>query len=270
MDRPTPTPEVLADAAFGPNPGRWPLPTANDTTGRWLRAVAAGGQGRYAGARADLAEVLRDDPSSPVAARALCTLASFQRQQGWHRRAAGLDGQAFARACGDVESGVDALAGLAADSLGVGRLAAAAALLARAEDLHRRSDAPPPRLAIRLAWVTAELAMAAGDGPEALRHAGRAVELADQALPALRRHRIKSDVVLAAALCCSGDIPAARRTAERALADTAEHRLAPLRWAVSCLLADIGSAVHSPAEILVIRAGSADFVTRHGGSWSSG
>lgn len=269
MDRPTPA-LTLADAAFGSDPGHWPLPGAPDTAGLWLRAVAAGGQGRYAGARADLAEVLRREPSSQTAALALSTLASFLRQQGWHRLAAGSDGQAFARSAGNVESGVDALAGLAADALGVGRLSAAAALLARAEDLHRRADAPPPRLAIRLAWVAAELAMAAGRGPAAIGHAEHSVELADRALPALRRHRIKSDVVLAAALCCSGDLAGSRRLADRALADTGQHRLIPLRWAVCRLLEGIGSATHDPAAIHSMRSESAAFVTRHGGSWSSG
>ena len=37
------------------DPGRWPLPDAVSPTELWLRAVAAGGQGRYASARADLA-----------------------------------------------------------------------------------------------------------------------------------------------------------------------------------------------------------------------
>lgn len=44
----------LLDAAFGGRPDRWPLPPPADAHDRWLRAVAAGGQGRYAVALADL------------------------------------------------------------------------------------------------------------------------------------------------------------------------------------------------------------------------
>ena len=60
---------------------------------------------------------------------------------------------------GDSEAAVDALAGLAADALGVGRLAAAAVLLDRAAERHDRAEAPPQRQAIRLAWVGAPLAL---------------------------------------------------------------------------------------------------------------
>ena len=239
---------VLAAAAFGDDPGRWPLPAARRVPDQWCRAVAAGGQGRYATARAGLVEVLR--------------------QLGWHSRAAGLDGLAWARAGRDPEAGVDALAGLAADALGTGRLDASSALLERARDLHHRAVAPPPRLAIRLAWVGAELAMAAGDGEAACEEAGRAVRLARDAAPMLRRHRVKSDIVLAAALCCAGDLVASRRAADAALKDTGDCGLVPLRWAVASLLAGIGSAQHEPAVIAEVRDRSAAFVTRHGGRWS--
>ena len=60
----------------------------------------------------------------------------------------------------------------------------------------------PPRLPVRLAWVSAELAMATGDGATAVGHAERAIELA-AALGSVR-HAVKSDVVLAAALCSAG------------------------------------------------------------------
>lgn len=259
---------TLADAAFGHNPGRWPLPAAGSAAELWLRAVAAGGQGRYASARADLAALARLRPAGRLGSLAASTAGSFLRQQGWHGQAHDWDGRAWARAGDDAESGVDALIGLAADALGVARLAAAAALLRRAVDLLGRAQAPPARLAIRLAWVHAELAMAAGAGAEAVGHARRGVDLAEQALPALRRHRVKSDVVLAAALCCAGDIALSRTVAESALADTREHGLVPLTWALGCLLADIGGGSYSDSEIADIRDRSAAFITRHGGRWS--
>ena len=262
------TTSTLADAAFGADPGRWPLPQAGSPEELWLRAVAAGGQGRYGSARADLGHLLRCG-SGRLPALAWATLGSFLRQQGWHEQAARGDGRAFAHAAGDVEAGVDALAGLAADSLGVGRLAGSAALLERAQRLHDRADAPPPRLAIRLAWVSAELAMAAGEGESAVRHARRAVDLVCLSAPALRRHAVKSQVVLAAALCSAGDRDGSRVVADAALAQAGEAGLVPLRWAVACLLADIGSDRLSPAEVDLARAADAAFVTRHGGRWNS-
>lgn len=256
---------TVAVAAFGEQPGRWPLPEARSPRELWLRAVAAGGQGRYAAARADLSRLFQ--PGSPGALRSLglSTHASFLRQLGWHWRAHDWDGRAWAAANGDAEAGTDALIGLAADALGVGRLAASAALLRRAERCAHEID--EPRLEIRLAWVGAELAMAAGDGDTATRYARSGVELAQAALPALRRHRVKSDVVLAAALCTAGDLSGSRTVADAALADTETYGLVPLRWALACLLSEIGSATRSAADIAHIRDRSAQFVTRHGGHW---
>ncbi|MCV7083117.1 hypothetical protein [Mycolicibacterium insubricum] len=50
--------EVLRRAAFGDLPSYWPLPGADGPGQSWLRAVAAGGQGHYAAAHAEL-EALR-------------------------------------------------------------------------------------------------------------------------------------------------------------------------------------------------------------------
>lgn len=260
---------TTAAAAFGADPGRWPLPSATEPDLLWLRAVAAGGQGRYASARSDLARVIRHAPGDRVASLALSTQASFLRQLGWHQLARGWDGRAYACAGDDHEAGVDALIGLSADALGVGRLAASAVLLERASGRLATAESPPPRLAIRMAWVRAELAMAGGHGHDAVRHARDGVVLAESALPALRRHRVKSDVVLAAALCSAGDLAGARAVADAALADTDTHGLIPLRWALSCLLADIGSATLTPADIEAVRTRSSAFVVRHGGRWNS-
>jgi hypothetical protein len=161
----------------------------------------------------------------------------------------------------DLEAGADALIGLAADALGVGRFAASAAALRRAGELLTGSV--PPRLPVRLAWVSAELAMARGDGATAVRHAGRAVELAASFGSA--RHAVKSDVILAAALCSAGEIEASRRVADAALQDADRLGIIPLCWALACLLADIGSARHSAADVLRIRNECAATVRRRGG-----
>lgn len=255
----------LAAAAFGDQPGRWPLPSAASPHQRWLRAVAAGGQGRYGSARSDLATLLRAVSAGRLASLAGSAQASFLRQLGWHELAGGWDGRALALAGDDPEAAGDALTGLAADALGVGRLAAAATLLRRADPFV--ADAPH-RLAVRRAWVAAELAMAAGEGAVAVRNAEAAVELAaDQASV---RHRAKSEVVLAAALCSAGDVDRARAVGAAALQLTGRSGLVPLRWAVACLLvdlADTGGPTPPIAEWRDIRDECARLVRHRGGAW---
>ncbi|OHV03778.1 hypothetical protein [Mycobacterium talmoniae] len=255
---------TLRAAAFGSEPGTWPLPTATTGQQRWLRAVAAGGQGRYGSARADLAVLLRDRATGPLASLAHSTQASFLRQLGWHALARGWDGRALALAGDDPEAAADALTGLAADALGLRRFAAAATLLARSGEVL---GSAPPRLAVRQAWVAAELAMAAGDGAAALRHAEEAVELAHTTTADSARHLAKSDVVLAAALCCTGALDRARQVADAALDTTGRLGLVPLRWALACLLADIGSVAHPPPDVVGVRDACADLVRRRGGNW---
>jgi hypothetical protein len=257
---------VLAAAAFGDRPDVWPLPTATSPGQLWLRAVACGGQGRYGAAHADLAMLRRAGPGRLVSL-AHSAQGSFLRQLGWHTAARRWDGRALALAGADAEARADALIGLAADALGIGRFAAAASLLDRV-DAVLTAGAVPERLPVRREWVAAELAMVSGDGPTAVRHATAAAGLA-QAMhgPAPVRHRVKSDVVLAAALCSAGRVEAARGVAEAALDDTGRWGLIPLRWALSCVLIDIGSVTLSPSELCKIRDISAGQVRHAGGTW---
>lgn len=249
---------TLTAAAFGDAPGRWPLPAPATPRQRWLRAVAAGGQGRYAAATADLAALLREAPKGPLASLAHSTRASFLRQLGGHDLARGLDGRALALAGEDPEATADALVGLAADALGTGRFAASAALLARARQVPE--PAFPARLAVRRNWVTAELAMVTGDGATAVRHAEQALELTTDVMA---RHRVKSQVVLAGALCCAGKVDRARGVAETALQDTERLGLVPLRWALACMLIDIGRG----EELGSLRDEAAELVRYRGGQW---
>lgn len=253
----------LDDAAFGNNPGCWPLSSAATPRELWFRAVAAGGQGRYSCALADLDRIQRLAPHGTFASLSLSTRASFLRQLGWHDRARSLDGQALRLADGVATPSADALIGLAADALGVGRFAASARALQRASDLITASM--PPRLPVRLAWVSAELAMVSGDGMSAVAAAERAIELAT-ALASVR-HAVKSRVILAAARCSNGDLDASRREADEVLRQTGSFGLLPLRWAVACLLADIGSEEHSYAELAALREASAETVIQRGGVW---
>ena len=264
---------TLATAAFGNEPGTWPLPTASTPHQLWLRAVASGGQGRYGSAYGDLA-ALRRAPAAPrLVSLAHSTQGSLLRQLGWHTLARGWDGRALALAGTDPEARADALIGLAADALGVGRFAAAATLLARADAAlvpTELSDNAAERLAVRRRWVGAELAMATGDGATAVRHAEEGVERARAMAVASVRHQVKSDVVLAAALCSAGVAERARAVAQAALDATGRFGLTPLRWALACLLIDIASvtvSVQQLRELIEIRDICAGQVRRAGGTW---
>ncbi len=233
--------------------------------------LAPGGRAATAARATDLATLLRSAPADRLASLAHSTQASFLRQLGWHRLARGWDGRALALAGPDPEAAADALIGLAADALGIGRLAAAATLLSRAEPFV--AEAPQHRLSVRRAWVAAELAMAAGDGAAAVRNAELGVELAaatvDGSVSA--RHGAKSDVVLAAALCSAGAVDRARTVGAAALERTGRLGLVPLRWAVACLLVDImdtGSPTRPIVELCDIRDKCARQVEHWGGAWS--
>ncbi len=272
---------TLAAAAFGNEPGTWPLPTATTPDQLWLRAVAAGGQGHYGSAYSDLAVLRRGAAAGRLASLAHSTQGSFLRQLGWHALARSWDGRALALAGTDPEAGADALIGLAADALGVRRLAAAETLLARADavlDPAGWAAALPAqvrdRLAVRRRWVAAELAMAAGEGAVAVRRAEEGVQLARAMAPgpigASARHQVKSEVVLAAALCSAGATERARTVAQAALDATGQFGLTPLRWALACLLIDIGSTTLSAQQVrrlTEIRDICAGQVRRAGGTW---
>ena len=259
----------LAAAAFGDRPDSWPLPTATTPQQLWLRAVAAGGQGRYGSACRDLSEVRRERPAGRLVSLAHSTQASFLRQLGWHTLARGWDGRALALAGTDPEARSDALIGLAADALGVGRFAAATTLLARADSVTVPGPTAPDRLPVRRRWVAAELAMATGDGASAVRHAEEAVELAKAMAVPSARHQVKSQVVLAAALCSAGDTERSRAVGEAALQAAGRLRLLPLRWAAACLLIDIGSVSFAARKLQEIRDICAGQVRRAGGAWRS-
>ncbi|MEV6069710.1 hypothetical protein AB0L82_24450 [Nocardia sp. NPDC052001] len=188
---------LLADTAFGGTPARAAigLPAPADATESWLRAVALGGAGHYAAARAELRRA-RVSATDPVLRSLTHSLeGSLLRQLGWHARAAVADGRAAALvlsappAAGRAENPdtpariilesdiaraeavCDALTGLAADALGTARPELAARLLRRCRDrieslsgeLETRSRNPETlwRQRIRLHWVSAETALSA-------------------------------------------------------------------------------------------------------------
>jgi hypothetical protein len=175
---------------------------------RLLAAVLLGAKGRYAAAMTVLDE-LRRGPDRLVASLATSTLASHRRQLGGHAAARGLDGVALLMATTSAEvladaDGLDvpgaisdALLGLAADNLALGRIAAARRLAASAADVPCGW-----RGRVRAGWVGAEIELAAGRPEAAVPPAEAAAGLA-HGRGALR-HSIKSDLVLGASLAAAG------------------------------------------------------------------
>lgn len=140
----------------------------------------------------------------------------------------------FAAVPDRVDAICDALTGLAADAIGTGRLELAARLLRRVEDLaHGR-----PRALLRLHWVSAETALAAGRPDRARPHAETALALAE-AGPSLR-HRVKSALILAAVATASADLDTAAALAADVARGCAEHGLIPLGWACAMLRIGLG------------------------------
>ncbi|MEU2041287.1 hypothetical protein [Nocardia niwae] len=273
---------VLAEAAFGADPGRAAadLPSTSDALAGWYRAVVLGGQGRYAAARAELRRVCNHSSDPVLLSLAGSTEGSFLRQLGWHERAAAFDGRAAAlildaeaeteaAAGGSAENAggyrpsradaiCDALTGLAADALGTGRLALADRLLRRSSAAARQYGAGW-RPAIRLGWVSAETALAAEHFESAAEHAAEALELAERS-PSLR-HQVKSRLLVAAADVARGAPGTSGVSAEEVAEQCREYGLLPLRWACAMLRAGSGAerAAVEAAECAaaIVRAGGA-------------
>lgn len=238
---------ALRAAAFGsdPRPDPAALRGAGTPRERLLAAVVLGAQGRYAAAAA-LLEALRRQPDPLLASLAASTLGAHRRQLGGHRQARALDGEAFARAAAlhsepdpdgldAAGARADALLGLAADNLALGRLTAARRLAARAaaEDAGWRAT-------VRGGWVGAEIELAAGQGAAAVAPAERAHETA--VARGAGRHAVKSGIVLAVALLAAG-APDHRNISDglvgKAMATAEECELLSLLWPAALVAADL-------------------------------
>ncbi|WP_106182081.1 hypothetical protein [Prauserella shujinwangii] len=247
---------VLRRAAFGDAPalGARELARAATARCRWLAAVVLGGQGRYAAATTFLEPLIRGrDPLH--ASLAAGTLASHRRQLGGHAAALPLDAAALARATaaggpadddGADPAGAlaDALLGLAADNLALGRLGVARRLLARAAEVPAGW-----RTRVRAGWIGAELALACGAAADAVPFAEEAARVARERGAA--RHSVKSGLVLAAALAATGEPGARERAAglvATARAATAAHGLGSLGWPAAVLSAELAAAGSAAAR----------------------
>lgn len=244
--------EMLRGAAFGTAPPIAEpalLALAAETrvsTHSVLVAIVCGARGRYALANSLLDPLIRGR-NPLLASLAGSVLASHRRQLGGHSVARSLDGAALRNAVhangpGDDDgldprgAVVDALLGLAADNLALGKTTAARLLVNRSMRL-----ATSWRSAVRTGWVRAELALATATPEEAVGPAQRALGIA-RARGSLR-HSIKSELVLSAALAATGD-PGARRDAvdrlERVLSGARTQKLLSLVWPGEALAEELG------------------------------
>lgn len=231
-----PTPDLRA-AAFGGRPDATVFAVAADRHAdpydRWLAAVVLGGQGRYAAASAALRDLRGDDRLASLAAS---TAASHARQVGDHARARGLDAVAIRRAT-EPEAAVDALLGLAADAIGLGRPGEAGRLHAAAV---ARARHVPWRTTVRVDWVATEVALATGRATDAVLPAERALATARAAGGV--RHTVKSTMMLGAALTAGGT-PDGRTRARALLTEAVTLSLTwamfSLTWPTALLLAEL-------------------------------
>ncbi len=252
---------ALYDAAFGAEPGRYPLPPAASMQSRWWRAVALGGQGRYAAAETELTIILRQPEGAPLVSLAASTRGSHLRQLGRHAAARPLDARALLSASAELpahraQARCDALLGLAADALGSGQTGVARRLLGRCRPLV---DEAGWRAQLRWHWVRAETALCEGAVDVAREHAAHGERLAHRC--SSQRHQVKSRLVHAAALGTDGGAQLAGELIDRART----HGLLPLQWAALMLLRSLGSPAASGEQAL---AAVADQLARRGGSFA--
>lgn len=201
-------------------------PDAQPDRTRWLAGVCLGALGRYREAGRWL------DPDRDSLA-ASCR-ASHLRQLGRHAEAELLDERALATAT-TAEARADALVGLVADAVGHRDVPAMTARLAVARAAIHGDRAWRPQ--IRLAWVTAEVALCCDDPATALA-AGRAAVRLSGAVTACR-HAEKSRLVLAASLHAAGRARAAARLLRLGAAGATRLDLAPLEVALRRFRAEI-------------------------------
>ena len=166
---------------------------------------------------------------------------SFVSSAGTSRLGCGTAG-AGARRLLTPRPRVDALLGLAADALGVGRFAASARHCSSAPGAVLDVSSAPARLPVRCAvggrrssrWPAAMAAAAVG----ACRTCGRAGASGDRSV----RHQRQIATWCSPRRCAArAGRAASRRVADAALDAAARFGLIPLRWALASLLGDIGS-----------------------------
>ncbi|MBJ7291039.1 hypothetical protein [Williamsia sp.] len=270
----------LQDVAFGSRPG-FAMPPGRTGDGgagidSWMRAVASGARGHYAAASAELDRACGSTANPAVRSLASSTRASHLRQAGRHAAARRHDGEALrwvADPASDAVSraaALDALIGLAADSLGTAQFDLADRLLARCEDSLARIDDDPwiwtGRLRLRHLWVRTESALYRGDARRAHEQMLDGRDLID-ACPSVR-HRIKTDLIAAATSAATGDSVVAIRAASGCADAARTHGQLPLEWAATSLLVGIGAASDGSGALVASEARLRTELNARGGGFN--
>lgn len=253
-------------------------PNRESSRQSWGIAVDLGARGYVCAGEAVLARAATIRDADAAAVRSLCasTQASWIRQSGRHAAAKAFDGAAVRSAFAAVDARPeplavaalgDALTGLAADNLGIGRFDVTRRLLDRvADEVVPALDASADfvcgaRVELRWRWVSTELALYSGDARGAARAAALGVESAESAPSP--RHRIKTDLIAAAAAAVNADSTTAQRLAESSAQRCADADLLPLCWAALTMLTGLlpGDRRAEPAAELT---GVVDELARRG------
>lgn len=238
----------------------------------WTEAVAVGATGAVARARSLLDRLdAALGPCGDPTARALLSLSastrgSWLRQSNRHRAALRFDGEAarlVAEGFGRTPprglpraAFADALIGLAADELGLGRFDDSSRLLRRVRTALDADGGEPGerpwltdgRVELRWRWVMAENALYRGDAESGSRWARAAGDLGREAPTA--HHRLKTRLIAAAAAAATGDRTLAADEAAAVAREAASNRLVPLEWAAAQLAAGVDSCDWAPRRIV--------------------
>ncbi len=216
---------------------------------QWLLGVALGACGRYGEAFEHVEAIPQGTPEYSMA-RSL--KASLLRQLGCHQLAVVADRQAMAAAA-TPGSAIEALTGLAADSVGMEDAATAANTLAQARSLLERVGGDPAQMPIwwrhrvRLTWVECEIALLNSDYLAAVTKASEALEHSEAANAP--RHVAKSLLFLAVAQVEAGEKTKAIANLQRSLMLSTSMGFLAVAWPAHAVLA----ALLAPEDVVAAR-----------------
>lgn len=209
----------------------------------WLLGVTLAAAGRYGSALRTLLPLLAvgeaDGAAAEVqlfAALAAATAASVHRGLGRPDAAQRLDARGLLLSDGAGEAGFDCRLGLACDAVGRSSLPDARASFAEAEDIASDHGDDWWRQRVRLHWARAEIALLAGDPPEATRSAAASVQRAERAHAP--RHVAKGLLFQGTAELRAGS-PDAAATLRRAATLAEQLGALPLVWQAGVLLGSL-------------------------------
>ncbi|UVS82094.1 hypothetical protein [Actinokineospora sp. UTMC 2448] len=137
----------------------------------------------------------------------------------------------------------DVLLGLAADAVGLGRVGEARRLVAL------DTGDVSPRCRVRRSWLRAEIELAAGNAPAAIAPARAALGIEFGSI----RHRVKSAIVLGAALAATGERDEAEELLVGNLRIAADRGLRPLVWPAALVLDQLGHTERKEQAVDALR-----------------